>query len=46
MTTHAAFLAEKIFSVVDGLPLHIATHQHHVRRVAILATRLRIFFGI
>ena len=45
MAAHAALLPEQIFAVVDGLPLHIAAGQHHVGRVAILATRLRIFLG-
>ena len=46
MAAHASSLAEEVFAVVDGLPLHVAAGQHHVGRVAILATRLRIFLGI
>src|SRR5271166_1065764 len=45
MATHAAALAEKIFSIVDGLELHISADQNHVGPMAILATCLRIFFG-
>ena len=40
MATHAASLAEEVFAVVDGLPLHVAAGQHHVCGMAILATRL------
>ncbi len=45
MAAHAAALAKEIFAVVDGLPLHVAAHQHHVGGVAGLASGLRVFFG-
>ena len=45
MTAHATALAEEVFAVVDGLPLHIAAHQHHVGSMAVLATRFCVLLG-
>ncbi len=46
MAAHASALAEQIFAVVDRMQLHVAAGQHHVGRMAGLAARLRILFGI
>src|SRR5580704_2334007 len=44
MTAHAAFLPEQVLAFADR-PTHIAADQHHVRRMASLAARFRVFLG-